>query len=49
MVGALLIVVLYNGTELLGLSSYLQTILLGVVVVFAVSIDNFRRRERVAA
>jgi ribose transport system permease protein len=48
-IGALLIAVLYNGTELLGISSYVQTILLGVVVVLAVSIDNLRRRERVAA
>jgi ribose transport system permease protein len=49
MIGALLIAVLYNGTELLGISSYIQTILLGVVVVIAVGIDNLRRRERVAA
>jgi ribose/xylose/arabinose/galactoside ABC-type transport system permease subunit len=49
MVGALLIAVLDNGTELLGISTYVQTILLGVVVVVAVAIDNLRRRERVAA
>lgn len=49
MIGALLIAVLYNGTELLGISSYIQTILLGVVVVIAVGIDNLRRKERVAA
>lgn len=48
-IGTLLIAVLYNGTELLGISSYVQTILLGVVVVIAVSIDNFRRKVRVAA
>lgn len=48
-IGALLISVLYNGTELLGISSYVQTILLGVVVVVAVAIDNLRRRVRVAA
>jgi len=49
MIGALLISVLYNGTELLGISTYIQTILLGVVVVMAVSINNFRQKERVAA
>lgn len=48
-IGAMLISVLYNGTELLGISTYVQTILLGVVVVLAVSIDNLRRRVRVAA
>jgi ribose/xylose/arabinose/galactoside ABC-type transport system permease subunit len=49
MIGALLIAVLDNGTELLGISTYIQTILLGVVVVIAVGIDNLRRRERVTA
>ncbi|MGH7698608.1 MAG: ABC transporter permease, partial [Candidatus Dormibacteria bacterium] len=49
MVGALLIAVLDNGTELLGISTYVQTILLGIVVVIAVAIDNLRRKERVAA
>lgn len=49
MIGALLLAVLDNGTQLLGISTYVQTILLGVVVVIAVGIDNFRRKERVAA
>lgn len=49
MVGVLLITVLYNGTELLGISTYLQTILLGGVVIMAVTLDNLRRRERTAA
>lgn len=49
MIGVLLIGVLYDGTELLGISSYIQTILLGVVVVLAVGVDNFRRKERIAA
>lgn len=49
MIGALLIGVLDNGTELVGLSTYVQTILLGVVVVIAVGLDNFRRAKRVAA
>ena len=47
--GVLLIGVLTNGTQLIGLSSYVQTILLGLVVILAVSIDNFRRSERLAA
>lgn len=49
MIGALLISVLDNGTELLGISTYIQTMLLGVVVIIAVVIDNVRRRSRVAA
>lgn len=49
MVGALLISVLYNGTELLGISTYVQTILLGLVIIGAVFINNLRRKERVAA
>lgn len=49
MIGALLIGVLDNGTELVGLSTYIQTILLGIVVVIAVGLDNFRRGKRVAA
>lgn len=49
MIGALLIGVLDDGTELIGLSTYIQTILLGVVVVIAVGLDNVRRRDRVAA
>lgn len=48
MIGALLISVLDNGTELLGISTYIQTILLGVVVIIAVVVDNVRRRSRVA-
>jgi ribose transport system permease protein len=45
--GALLLTVLSNGTQLLGLSSNLQTVLLGFVVLAAVVIDNLRRSARV--
>lgn len=47
--GALLIAVLNNGTQLLGIGTYVQTILLGVVVILAVSLDNVWNRERVSA
>ena len=47
MIGALLMAVLDNGTQLLGVSSYWQEVLLGVVVVLAVFIDHFRRRTNV--
>lgn len=44
MLGALLLAVLNNGTDLLGISTYVQTVLLGVVVAVAVAVDNVRRR-----
>ncbi len=42
--GALLLSVLGNGAQLLGVSSYTQTVILGVVVIAAVFIDSFRKR-----
>lgn len=44
MLGVLLIGVLGNGTDLLGVSSYSQTVILGCVVIGAVYIDSFRKR-----
>lgn len=44
MLGALLLATLNNGTDLLGISTYVQTVLLGVVVAVAVAVDNVRRR-----
>jgi len=44
LIGALLMAVLGNGTQLLGVSSYLQDVLLGVVVILAVYVDQFRNR-----
>jgi ribose/xylose/arabinose/galactoside ABC-type transport system permease subunit len=44
LIGALLMAVLGNGTQLLGVSSYLQDVLLGLVVIFAVYTDQFRRK-----
>lgn len=44
MLGVLLIGVLGNGTDLLGVSSYSQTVILGCVVIGAVFIDSFRKR-----
>jgi len=47
MIGALLIATLSNGTQLLGVSTYWQEVLLGLVVLLAVYVDNFRRRKSV--
>lgn len=47
MLGVLLIGVLANGTDLVGVSSYSQTVILGCVVIIAVFIDSFRKRVAV--
>jgi ribose transport system permease protein len=47
MLGVLLIGVLANGTDLIGLSNYAQTVILGCVVIGAVYIDSFRKRVAV--
>jgi ribose/xylose/arabinose/galactoside ABC-type transport system permease subunit len=47
MLGVLLIGVLTNGSELVGVSSYSQTVILGCVVIGAVFIDSFRKRVAV--
>ncbi|HEX7390589.1 MAG TPA: ABC transporter permease [Acidiphilium sp.] len=44
--GALLMTILKNGTQLAGISSYVEQVILGLVVVGAVYIDNLRRRLR---
>lgn len=44
MLGALLLSVLAVGTQLLGVSTYSQTVILGCVVLAAVYIDSFRKR-----
>ncbi|MDA8051995.1 MAG: ABC transporter permease [Rhodospirillales bacterium] len=44
--GALLMTILRNGTELAGISPYVEQVILGVVVVGAVYVDNLRRRLR---
>lgn len=45
MLGAMLLTVLSNGTELIGISTYVQTVLLGVVLALAVTVDNVRRNR----
>lgn len=42
--GALLIGVLYNAMNLLGVDSYLQKVLLGAVILLAVVLDELRKR-----
>src|SRR5579875_228507 len=47
MLGALLLSVLAVGTQLLGMSTYSQTVILGAVVLVAVYVDSFRKRVAV--
>ncbi|HQT60053.1 MAG TPA: ABC transporter permease [Acidiphilium sp.] len=44
--GALLMTILKNGTQLAGISPYVEQVILGIVVVGAVYVDNLRRRLR---
>jgi ribose/xylose/arabinose/galactoside ABC-type transport system permease subunit len=47
MLGVLLIGILANGTDLIGMSNYAQTVILGCVVIGAVYVDSFRTRVAV--
>jgi len=44
-IGALLMTVLANGSQLAGISPFVEQVVLGVVVVAAVFVDNLRRRS----
>ncbi|MEG0584550.1 MAG: ribose ABC transporter permease, partial [Cetobacterium sp.] len=44
LIGALVIGVLRNGLNLMGVSAFLQEILIGVVIILAVFADRIKRR-----
>jgi inositol transport system permease protein len=44
-VGALLIGVLSNGLVMLGVNSYYQQIIIGIIIIFAVALDAFAKRR----
>lgn len=44
MIGALIMSVLSNGLQLMGVSTYWQTLFVGIVLIVAVLIDNIRRK-----
>jgi ribose/xylose/arabinose/galactoside ABC-type transport system permease subunit len=46
LVGALIMGVLRNGLNLLGVSSFLQQIVIGAVIIFAVLVDTMLKRHR---
>ncbi|WP_156520712.1 ABC transporter permease [Oceanobacillus sp. Castelsardo] len=45
-IGAMIIAVLRNGLNLIGVSSDLQTVVIGLVIILAVYVDVLRRREK---
>jgi len=44
-VGSLIMALLSNGCNLLGVSPFLQQVIIGIVIVLAVTIDEFQRRR----
>ena len=46
LMGALIIGVIRNGLNLLNVSSYLQKLIIGFIILIAVLVDAFRNRER---
>ena len=44
-VGALIMALLSNGCNLLGISPFLQQVIIGCVIVAAVTFDEFQRRR----
>jgi inositol transport system permease protein len=45
-IGSVLIGVLINGLVLMNVSSYIQQIIIGVIIVFAVAFDQFAKSRR---
>jgi ribose transport system permease protein len=47
LIGALIMGLLANGSDLLGISPYLQQAIIGAVIILAVSFDELRKRKMV--
>ena len=45
LVGAFIMGLLSNGSDLLGISPYLQQAIIGAVIILAVSVDELRKRK----
>jgi len=45
MIGALLMAVLRNGSVLVGWPTYVQEIIIGAIIIFAVAVDKLRQRQ----
>ncbi|HYZ85795.1 MAG TPA: ABC transporter permease, partial [Bryobacteraceae bacterium] len=48
LIGAFIMGLLSNGSDLLGISPYLQQAIIGAVIILAVTVDEFRKRKAVA-
>ena len=48
MIGALIMAVLRNGSNQMGLQTYMQEILIGVIIIIAVGLDKLRQKRAVA-
>lgn len=48
-VGAFIMGLLSNGSDLLGISPYLQQAIIGAVIILAVTLDEVRKRRTAAA
>ena len=45
LIGVIMVQVIRNGMNMVGLSPYYQQIIIGIIIIFAVGIDCFRRRK----
>ena len=45
LVGAFIMGLLANGSDLLGISPYLQQAIIGAVIILAVTVDELRKRK----
>ncbi len=45
LIGAFIMGLLTNGSDLLGISNYLQQVVIGAVIILAVTLDEFRKRR----
>jgi ribose transport system permease protein len=45
LIGALIMGLLSNGSDLLGISPYLQQAIIGAVIILAVTVDELRKRR----
>ncbi|MDB6022038.1 MAG: ABC-type transporter, integral rane subunit, partial [Pedosphaera sp.] len=45
MIGAIIMAVLRNGSNQMGLPTYMQEILIGMIIILAVGLDKLRQRR----
>ena len=46
MIGAVIMAVLRNGSNQMGWPTYMQEIIIGIVIVLAVALDKFRQAKQ---